>query len=467
MKFLSLITGLYISADVDPGVQKKQLLRRNKYPLIILFAATILVAKIAEGQNSLASFTTDSVDLQMVVKGVIETHPSVLKAQEAINSVEAGIGLAKAARFPDIDLGAGYTRIGPVPAISVPGLGSFDMAPADNYNASLNIRQTIYDFSKTQKSIQVAESNREIAGINVDMAKQKLALITIANFYTLVYLQEAVHVKVIQLGILEQHLDFVTRKKETGSATEYEILSTKVRISTAKNQKLDMETALNNQLAVLNSLLGLPENTQLKVKNRILVQPLSIQYDSLVSYAIVHRNELALVNLREKQAELRLQSLKIENNPIVSVFASGGLKNGYFPDLNQPKANYVAGLGLKIPVFTATRHRNFMLMATSDINSIKQEIEQSRREISSEVFQDIANLRTSLQKIDQSELQLKQAEEARKLADLSFKSGTLTNLDLLDSESQEAESRLNLLRSRTEYMINSAKLEIAIGNQGY
>ena len=146
---------------------------------------------------------------------------------------------------------------------------------------------------------------------------------------------------------------------------------------------------------------------------------------------------------------MRLQSLKIENNPIVSAFATGGYKNGYFPDLDKQTANFAAGLGLKVPIFTATRHRNFLLMATSDINLIKQDIEQSRREISSEVFQNAANLQASLQKIDQSELLLEQAEEARKLADLSFKSGTLTNLDLLDSESLEAESRLNLLRTRT------------------
>ena len=85
----------------------------------------------------------------------------------------------------------------------------------------------------------------------------------------------------------------------------------------------------------------------------------------------------------------------------------------------------------------------------------------------SEVYRNANELKTSLQKIDQSELQLEQAEEARKLADLSYKSGTLTNLDLLDSESLEAESRLNLLRVKTEYMINSARLEISIGKQGY
>ncbi len=436
------------------------------FRILTLFVSTLLLLQQASGQTSISAFTADSVDLQLVVKRVIETHPSVLKAQEAMNAVEAGIGLAKAAWYPEIDLGAGYTRIGPVPSITIGG-GSLDMAPANNFNTSLNIHQTIYDFSKTGKSIQLAESNKQIAEKNTDLIKQKLAVLTITNYYTIVYLQEAIHIKEAQLGILEKHLDFVTRKKETGSATEYEILSTRVRISAAKNQQLDLETALDNQLAVLNALLGLPENTRIRVRNRLMIQPANVRYDSLISYATEHRNELMLVDLHQKQAELHFQSVKSENNPVLSAFASGGFKNGYFPDLNAERANYLAGLGLKVPIFSGNRHHNLLLMAESDINSIKQDMEQSRRDISSEVFQDAANLQASIRKISQSQLQLEQAEEARKLADLSFKAGALTNLDLLDSESLEAESRLNLMRARADYMINAAKLEIAIGNQGY
>jgi outer membrane protein TolC len=313
----------------------------------------------------------------------------------------------------------------------------------------------------------VAESGKAIAEKNVDLVKQRLTSLTITSFYLLVYFQEAVKIKDLQLGILEQHLDFVNRKKETGSATDYEILSTKVRISAAKNQKIDMETALNNQLAILNSLLGLPEGTRIKVKNRLLLQPLNSESDSLIDYALSHRNELILVDLRKKQAELHLQSIKIENNPVLSAFASGGIKNGYFPDLNKPMANYTAGLGIGIPIFTATRHKNYLQLANSEINTIKQDMEQGKREVSSEVYRNANDLQSSLQKIDQSQLQLQQAEEARKLADLSYKAGALTNLDLLDSESIEAESRLNLLRVKTEYMINAAKLDISIGKRGY
>jgi predicted membrane metal-binding protein len=81
-------------------------------------------------------------------------------------------------------------------------------------------------------------------------------------------------------------------------------------------------------------LPGLPESTKIIAKNHLLIQPVSVEYDSLISYALVHRNEMGLDGLRQKQAELRFQSVKIENNPVLSAFASGGFKNGYFPELN-------------------------------------------------------------------------------------------------------------------------------------
>jgi outer membrane protein TolC len=66
-------------------------------------------------------------------------------------------------------------------------------------------------------------------------------------------------------------------------------------------------------------------------------------------------------------------------------------------------------------------------------------------------------------KINQCELQVEQAEQAQNLAATSFKSGTITNLDLLDSETALEESRVNLLKAKTDYAINQVRLMISIG----
>jgi len=64
-------------------------------------------------------------------------------------------------------------------------------------------------------------------------------------------------------------------------------------------------------------------------------------------------------------------------------------------------------------------------------------------------------------------LQLKQAQQAYELAKTSFQAGTVTNLDLLDSETALSESRLALIKSKIDYTVSLLKLRIAIGEHIY
>ncbi|MCE1200092.1 MAG: TolC family protein, partial [Marinilabiliales bacterium] len=63
--------------------------------------------------------------------------------------------------------------------------------------------------------------------------------------------------------------------------------------------------------------------------------------------------------------------------------------------------------------------------------------------------------------------QLVQAKKALELAELKFKAGTLTNLDLLDSENAESEVRLQYLKVCIEKALISYKLKAALGNNLY
>jgi len=434
---------------------------------ILLFYFTLCMLHLSMvGQNnpSLPSINTkDSLEFRQVLKQVLETHPMVLKAKEGITAAEAGIGLAKSAWYPNIDAEAGYTRIGPVPTITIEHLGSIEMAPGNNYSGALTIGQTIYDFAKTKRNIKLEESNRELSEKNVEMVRQKLTLLTAMSFYSLIYLQEAINIKDVEINTLNEHLDFVKRKNETGSATQYEILTTQVRISAAENQKVDLETSRKSQLGNLNSLLDLPVNTLLHVKNSFIPVNPGTQTDSLINYALDHRYEMVIAKLNQQHADLKLSAVKIQNNPAFRAFAKGGVNNGYFPNLDQPVLNFAAGVVFKVPLFDATRRKYNLIQATSQINVSKDETDLTKRQISTEVNESECNITAAQQKIKQGELQVKQAEDALALAKVSFNAGVITNLDLLDAETSAAESRLTLLKARVDYAVSLVKLDLSMG----
>ena len=78
-----------------------------------------------------------------------------------------------------------------------------------------------------------------------------------------------------------------------------------------------------------------------------------------------------------------------------------------------------------------------------------------------------ANAESALKKVNQSELQLEQALQAFSLAETNFKAGAITNLDMLDSSTSVAESRLALLKTKIDYSVSVLKLKIALGEQIY
>ncbi len=427
-------------------------------PLLGLFSTTQL-----RGEQ----LAKDSLSLNSIISEVVQNHPLVKKAMENLNVSDAKIGAAKAENLPNADLTSSYSRIGPISEIDIAGMGKFAFMPKDNYSAGVNISQTISDFGKTEKTISLEKQGKELTRQSLEQVKQKLSEAAIQNYFSLVFLQEAVKIKDEQLNTLNEHLRFVQKKQATGSATQYEILTTQVRISAIENQKTDLTTMQQVQISHLNSLLGKPEQTSQRVKNDLNFSLPFLQSDTLIASALQNRDEMKLARQKARLAELKLSMTNSANNPVVNAFASAGVRNGYIPYMYDPRANFVAGLGLKVPLFDGKRNKYKIVEAKSSILVNDQETEISRRTIIDEVIESETNLKAAQKKVEQSQLQLKQAIQAYDMAKARFDAGVITNLELLDGSTSVSESSLMLLKSRIDYTINIFKLKSAIGERLY
>lgn len=439
------------------------ILKINRYFRFVLPVFGILLSGAAKSET----LPADSLSLSAIISEVTANHPLVKKAMEDLRVADAKIGLAEANYLPNVDFSTNYSRIGPISTITIPDMGSFSFVPHDNYSATFNVNQTVFDFGKTEKSVLLEKQGKELGVRSVEQVKQKLSQAAIANYFTLVYIQEALKIKDEQLKTLNEHLAHVKKKQETGSATQYEILTTQVRISSIENQKTDLETARKVQISQLNSLLGKPESETKQVKKDLTVAALGQNGESLIESAMQNRDEMKLAREKAKLASLRYNLVDAQNNPVINAFVSGGVKNGYTPYLYDPKANFVAGFALKVPIFDGKRSKYNLEQAQSAIQSNDDETEIARRTIVNEVVEAEANVSASVKKVDQGELQLRQAAQAYDLAKVRFDSGVITNLELLDGSTAVSESRLMLLKSKIDYTVNLYKLKLAVGERLY
>ncbi len=434
-----------------------------RYILFMLPLAGTLCTGSAKGETQSA----DSLSLSSIISEVIQNHPLVKQTIEEVNASDAKIGFAEANYLPNVDFTTAYSRVGPVSEMTLPGLGTFSLMPKDNYSATINVNQTIYDFGKTKKNISLEQQGKKIMLRSMEQVKQKLSQAVIGNYFTLVYLQEAIKIKQEQLNTMNEHLSYIQKKQATGSATQYEVLTTQVRISAIENQKTDLETAHRVQVCQLNLLLGKPEATVELVKNEMSIAMPNLQSDTLTSTAMQNRDEMKLVREKVKLMELRYSLIGSQNNPVLNAFVSGGIKNGYIPDQYAAKMNFVAGIGLKVPLFDGKRNRYSRTQAKSAIQVTDQEVEIARRNLVSEVVETQANVMASQKKVVQSELQLEHATQAYALAKVRFDSGVITNIELLEGSTVVSESHLMLLKSKIDYTLSLYKLKAAIGERLY
>ena len=104
----------------------------------LLINGAIQETAIAQNQPSQIN-VKDSLSLSQILSQTLTSYPTIAKAEEAIRMAEAEIGLAKSGYYPNVNANGTYTRISPVPELTIPEFGHFKFVPNNNYDASISI----------------------------------------------------------------------------------------------------------------------------------------------------------------------------------------------------------------------------------------------------------------------------------------------------------------------------------------
>ena len=406
---------------------------------------------------------TDSITVGQAVEMTLQNHEAIREAQYRITASEARIDVSRSARYPDVSIDGRYTRLGPVSTFDLPGEGELAVAPYNNYDLHVDLRQTLYDFGKTEKSIQLAETSRQADVDNLDLVKFNLAYQTIGVFNNILILRQQIDVLDDQLQTLQQHLGISVKRMKAGTATDFDTLTIQVRIAVVQGDRIDADHALKSQEIMFRRLTGLPEETPVNLSGAFVSDSVELQQDSLVTVAVKQRPEMKLAHDAESSATARLQLVSLGDKPKVTLNFATGLKNGYEPNLDTWRGNYMAGLEMKMPVFNGRKTKHEEAAADAEISSAHSHTIDLERQIRADVLKAIAGVTSNEDKIASAETQVEQAQKAVSMARVRYAAGVVTNLDLLDAETTLSQTRLIRLRALYNYTVSLNELDRATG----
>jgi outer membrane protein len=428
---------------------------------IILITLLLSLTMFVNGYSQQA--IDDSLTLQQAVKLTLTNQPLLKQAAEEINAAEAKIKEQNSYYYPRVNGNISYTRIGPIPTIEFGGIG-FTLAPDNNYDAHISASQLVYDFGKRDALLDLVKSYKLSSEDKLNLIKNNLSYQAVQAFYTILFTEKSIKVKDEQINTLKKHIELANKKVQSGSATDFDVLTTEVRVASAENQKIDLENALNKEKIYLKSLLGWSSDKELNLSGKFKIDTSLFNSESLIQEAFQKRVEMKLARDAEKSAMVTKQVAWLTDKPTLSIIASYGFKNGYEPNLDVLRGNWAAGINASIPIFNGNLRDAKVEEADANLKSSSAKILELERTIKSQVEQAATNLKASRSKIKTSELQVKQAKDAVSRAEVRYRDGVITNLDLIDAETSLAEAELLRLRVSYENIVNTYSLMQAVGN---
>ncbi len=428
-------------------------------------AAGLLLASAA---GLLAQAPTDSLTLDRAIAVAIDHSIAVRQAGRTLEAAQARTRQATSAHYPQIEADASYRRTDPTGTISLPLDGQvreFSFVPNDNYEAALTAQQVIYDFGKTDALEELARSGEQTASDNQEQIRTAIAYQTVQTFNTELLLQSNLRVIDEQIAALQENLRLAQQRLQQGSATTYDVLSTQVRLTTVQNQRVDVEGNARKQESALRRLLGYATSTPLALKGEFDTTPRSGAIEEFRQMALRQRSEVTLARDAANSARMQLQVARTSDNPLISLNVSGGVKNGFPPELNAPKLNWSGMVRLAVPIFNGFRTASLEDEASANLGAAEERIADIEESITMEVEQAIADMETNQRKIATTDIQVRQAREALGLAQVRYKNGVITSLELLNAQTTLQEAEFLRLQFRYNYVISRYALDRAMGTR--
>ena len=408
------------------------------------------------------STAQDSLTVEQAVRRVLQIHPAIEQALANTRAAEARVSQAASVNLPDVSTEALYTHIGPVPAFFFGGQ-NLVLAPEDNYDAHIVGRYTVYDFGKTNATIELNRSKVQNSRDMVELTKSNLELQTIRTFYTVVLLRKSLLVQDEQIAALNEHLAVTQKRVAAGSATNFDVLTTQVRVAASQNQRVEILNSLQKQESIVRQLLGLHADMPLLIRGSFEQASIVMNIDSLLQNAFQQRLELKLAKDAEQSAQLTKELSSLGNMPSLSISVAYGLKNGYEPNIYVARGNWMWGVQARVPLFDGGRVSHQEDEAQASVQAEQAHRRDVEQQIRSDVEQVVADVRAALSKVQISQVQLQQAQDAVAIARTRYETGSITNLDLLDAETAESTAKLTSLQTLYRFILSKYELERATG----
>ena len=434
-----------------------------------------------------------ALTLQESINIALTDNLSMKTAEEKVRMAEQKAKEARAAFMPVLSASGSYTYFGELPTMQfdfdpsmfglppeIMGNGAeakesaepneIPMGQEDTYKVGLTIQQPVFMWGKIHNSYKQAILNLEASRQELEGVKQQVILDVTTSFYRILLAEKLVKVAEMALDQVQAHVKTAHDLVDAGVATNFDLLRAKVQLANIKSQLIRVQNGLELSKDSFKNTIGMDLDAPIKVEGELVYQSLEVDLGQLLEDAMANRPEIKQLRLQEQSGEKLVSLAKAGSKPSVALLGNYNWelyadKPGDVFDGDEWRDSWNVTLALQIPIFDGLATRSRVKQAKSGLRQIQIGVEQLSTGVRLEVRAAFLSFRESKELLKAQEETIQQAEESLRIANLRYKNGIITNVELMDAELAFTQAQTNQFDALHDYTIAIAKLEKATGSK--
>lgn len=313
----------------------------------------------------------------------------------------------------------------------------------NQYQLGIQGSLDLYSGGRAQAQVRAAEAGRTAADIELVSQRARLSLDITEAYFDAVLADRLVAIAESSLAQTEGVLGQTRLAREVGNQSEFDLLRAQVTRDNQVPALLQRRTDRDLAHARLKQMLNVPGAERLSLTTGLTNEAELLQVarpasssgatDDTISVARAPVRQLAQA-LRAEQEQLRIaKSSWIPTVSLSTQYGRVAFPTSGLPDLGNFLTNWTVSLTATVPLFTGGRTKGSAMVAEASVREAEARYEQVREAASLDAQHAVALLAQAQAALAASQGTSGQAARAYNIAEVRYREGLSTQVELNDS----------------------------------
>ena len=424
------------------------------FPRLTTLAASAALCMLSSSVLSAQQTTTAGRPLSLAdALRIAET------ASEDVGIARAGTDRARgderragSERFPQVSASVLYTRTLASEfedvASGAPDSTGFDFSALpfgqpNNWTLGLEVHQTLFAGGRVVAQMRMAGAGRRIAETSLASTRAQLVLDVIEAYYDAALADRLVAIAASTLEQSETTLRHTRLARQVGNQPEFELLRATVARDNQRPIVIQRRTDRDIAFMRLRQMLNFPLDEALALTTPLddttATLPVRLTSGPSPERDSVAPSERAPVRQAADAVDASANALRVaraQRLPQVNVnvlYGRVAYPAAVIPTWNAFRTNWTVAVGFRVPLFTGGRISGEMRMAQADLEDARYRLTQARELSELDSHAAVARLEAAAASFAASAGTAQQAARAYQIAEIRYREGISTQVELSDS----------------------------------